>query len=456
MISFIMVLPLEKSIKSLFIISLILISRKKLKYESFNSANMILWSILFLYLLFPYSILISVENIELYGIFKYLLKCKMVLDKNIWDFVNSLGTIFINIYQLIIALLLIIYLIFQIVQRDSVLKDSVSIGYDSRIQSIISSFRLKRKVVVLINDYINTPITYGVFHPKIILQSSILQDGELLEFVLTHELTHVKNYDMIFNHLKNLINCMYWYNIALIVSSKYIEDDIETLCDKLVVERLGDSNTTRKKYCLGMLKLIESKSFKKTIALNMHPTKERMVTMKKWRKNVRGVCTFALVMILSLTTFVDVRASQNSSVVSSVLSSYNTINENHRVKEISNAEYNKLNLDEVAMIGLRSANINSMVTLNGLEDRSYKFNLYSSSGYSHDGFTVKVSDLECKNGPNYAIIIKENGEEIYNSNFSRSTSLAVKVHANSRFEVIINNLSSNTLTYRIRINSYKR
>ncbi len=83
MIEFITVSTLERSIKSIYIIVIILLIRRKLNINSTNKANKILWSILFFYLIFPYSLLIEIENQSEYivlqiiseFIFKSILDC---------------------------------------------------------------------------------------------------------------------------------------------------------------------------------------------------------------------------------------------------------------------------------------------------------------------------------------------------------------------------------------------
>lgn len=72
----------------------------------------------------------------------------------------------------------------------------------------------------------------------------------------------IKKIDIVFSHIKNLITCLYWYNIFIIVASRYMEDDFEILCDKLVIQKVGDANIHRKEYCLSLLKLMEEKDKK--------------------------------------------------------------------------------------------------------------------------------------------------------------------------------------------------
>lgn len=456
MIELVAVSALERSIKSIFIIALILLVRRKLNIKSIKCANIILWSILFIYLIFPYSFLIKIENPSRYGILQYILEPVLIISEYIRAFVKDFGYLLSKVNRVFIASLLLIYVITQIIQRNKAMKNSIPIENDKRVIEVINLFKLKRKIDVLISDKVKVPITYGVARPKIILQSHILEDDELLRYVLIHELTHIKKFDIVFNHIKNLIACVYWYNIFILIASRYMEDDIEVLCDKLVIQRVGDTVNNRKEYCISMLKLIEQKEYTKRVVLKLHPTKERMVIMKKWKRTFSGVCAFALVTALSFTAFADVKAVEKEQVLSSEIFSNVKLNDNNRVVEITDEEYNRLTLGEIPFNELRVADVDSKVTLDGLEHKSYKFNMESWTEPNHDGFTVKMSDMSCSGGLNYKLIIKENGNEIYNANFDKATTLTVKAYHNSRYEVIIVNGSTNALTYRVKINSYIR
>ncbi len=456
MVELVAVSALERSIKSVFIIALILLIRRKLNIKSIKWANMILWSILFIYLIFPYSLLIKIENPSRYGIVQYILESILIISEYIRAFVKDSGYILSKVNRVFVSSIFLFYMITQIVQRNKVMKNSIQVENDMRVIEALNLFKLKRKINILINDNVKAPITYGVIHPKIILQSHILKDDELLKYVLIHELTHIRKFDIVFNHIKNLIVCTYWYNIFIIIASRYMEDDIEVLCDKLVIQRVGDTVKSKKEYCVSMLKLIEQKENTKRVVLELQPTKERMLIMKKWKKGFSGVCAFFLTMALSLTVFADIKVVEKEQVISSEVSSNVKLNDNNRVVEITDEEYNSLTLGKILLNELRVADVDSKVTLDGLEHKSYKFNMESWTEPNHDGFTVKMSEMLCKGGLNYALIIKENGSEIYNANFNKATTLTVKAYHNSRYEVIVNNLSTNALTYRIKINSYIR
>ena len=453
---FVIVSTLERGIKSTFFIIFILLTRRVLNIKSIKWASIILWSILFTYLLFPFSILIQIEELEKYGMFQYLLKPFVLISVYIKMFVKEIGYILSNLNQLIVASILLIYTGIQVTKRNKALKNSVRIETDSRIEELVNSFRLKRQVQIYINDSIKVPITYGVLHPKIIIQSQVLENDNLLKYIIIHEMIHIKKFDIVFTHIKNLIACLYWYNPFVLLASSYMENDLELLCDKLVIQSVGDTVEHRKEYCLSMLQLIELKEIQEKSVLKLHPTKERMIIMKRWKRGFSGIVTLILVVILSITVSVDIKVHGKEQVISNITPFQKEIVKGDKVREITDSEYNKLTLGEVSANILRSADINSKVTLKGLTNKSYKFNAASWTQPNQNGFTLKLGEISSEGGVDYCIIIKEDDTVIYKKYFTRATTLTVKADNNSRYEVIVDNQSTNTLSYRVRINSYTR
>ena len=450
---FVIVSTLEIGIKSTFFIVFVLLSRRVLNIKSIKWASIILWSILFTYLLFPFSILIQIEELEKYGMFQHLLKPFVLISVYIKMFVKEIGYILSNLNQLIVASILLIYTGIQVTKRNKALKNSVRIETDSRIEELVNSFRLKRQVQIYINDGIKVPITYGVLRPKIIIQSQVLENDNLLKYIIIHEMIHIKKFDIVFTHIKNLITCLYWYNPFVLLASSYMENDLELLCDKLVIQSVGDTVEHRKEYCLSMLQLIELKEIQEKSVLKLHPTKERMIIMKRWKRGFSGIVTLILVVILSITVSVDIKVHGKEQVISNITPFQKEIVKGDKVREITDSEYNKLTLGEVSANSLKSADINSKVTLRGLTNKSYKFNTESWIPQNHNGFTLKLSEMSSEGGVDYCIIIKEDDAVIYKKYFTRAAILTVKADNNSRYEFIVNNQSTNTLSYRVKINS---
>lgn len=335
------------------------------------------------------------------------------------------------------------------------MKGSVYIEKDRRMERSFHLFKFKRKIGILINDNITSPMTYGVLFPKIILPGYVLLDDELLKYVLIHELTHIKKFDIVFTHIKNLIMCLNWYNPFILGAAKYIEDDIEMLCDKLVIQKVGDTGEHRKQYCMAMLKLVETNA-NGGFVLNMRPTKERIIVMKKWKRTMAGVLTLGLASVFAVGMFSEVQATEHDQVTvvyGEPAQPAHVLND--RVEVITEDQYHSL-LGKASDITLFSADIDETEVLGKLEYKEYKFNMSSRTGAEHDGFTVKLSDVSSKGELDYVVIIKEDNRVIYKKSFKKDVTLKVKAKDDRRYEVVIDNNSLDSLRYKIKINSYIR
>lgn len=445
-----------RGIKSILLIAIILLFRNILNRSSIKRANKVLWTILLIFLLLPFSIVFEVSKTADYGLFNLPIKVLLPISDFTRQLTNCVADVLSRLNIYIIATLFIIYLTLKIAERNKAMQGSKLLADNAFVNELVDGFRLKRKVTVLLNDNISTPVTYGIFKPKIVLQSYILEDEELLEHVLVHELTHIKYFDIAFTHIKNVALCLYWYNIAMWIASKLFEDDLEILCDKKVLERLGNTQENKKAYAMSMFKIMEREVNKQNYVLNFNPIKERILIMKNYKKKFSGICIFIMTLVLSTGVFAEVRPDNITEVKVIGDEQYYEGIDSERVKIITNEEYERLNLGELKQTTLRSVNLDNLEELDGLDHKSYKFNMNSFTGRDHDGFTVKISDMKCIGGVKYNLTIKENKKLIYDQQFKGDVQLEINADQLNNYEVIIVNLSTESLKYKIKLNSYAR
>lgn len=295
-----------RGIKSILLIAIILLFRNILNRSSIKRANKVLWTILLIFLLLPFSIVFKVSKTADYGLLNIPIKVLLFISNLTRQLTNSVADVLSRLNIYIIATLFVIYLIAKIVERNKAMQGSKLLENNNFVNELIDDFHIRRKVTVLINDNLSTPVTYGVFKPKIVLQSYILEDEELLEHVLVHELTHIKYFDIAFTHIKNIALCLYWYNIAMWIASKLFEDDLEILCDKKVLERLGNTQENKKAYAMSMFKIMERENISENLVLSLYPQKERIILMKEYRRKFSGLVILLVALILAFCTFVEV------------------------------------------------------------------------------------------------------------------------------------------------------
>lgn len=446
---------IEKAIKSTWILFLILLFRKRLNIKSFKLSTVILWIFFFLYLIIPYGIRFQFENNSGDDLFSKFIKIAVFLNDKIYVTMRYTGSFLYPLNRMILSLPIVIYLIYKIYIFRKVISRS-EIYENIKIIDTIKSFNLKRNVKVYINDKIKSPITFGILRPKIVIQREIIDDTELLNHVLIHELMHIKKYHIIFNHITNLLACVYWFNPLFWFSLKRVEQDVEINCDKEVINQLGDNNKNRKDYCKSLLKFIEMKLSNSSLYLGMNPNKERIEVIRNYKTTINGIIGFIIILLLSMPAYASVNYIDYDRVtIIEGTEAKDEIIGDDRVDIVSEKEYEKLDLGEVSTNSISSANTKNNIELPVNENIVEEFTLGSNKD-SYDGFTIKFSKMASRYTMCYSVRVVEDGKTFYRRDFSKDIILSFKANKSSTYRLIINNDSDKKITGNVKINSYKK
>lgn len=450
MVNIVKITGAYRGIKSILLIAIILLFRNVLNRSSIKRANKVLWTILLIFLLFPFSIVFKVSKTADYGLLNIPIKVLLSISDFTRQLTNSLADVLSRLNIYIIATLFVIYLIAKIVERNKALQGSKLLTDNAFVNELVDGFHLKRKVTVLLNDNLSTPVTYGVFKPKIVLQSYILEDEELLEHVLVHELTHIKYFDIAFTHIKNIALCLYWYNIAMWIASKLFEDDIEILCDKKVLERLGNTQENKKAYAMSMFKIMERENRNENLVLSLNPQKERIVLMKVYRRKFSGLLTLLAALIFAFCTFVEVLPSDTTRVIEiSDFEEYEGVR-NDRVNILCEEENKKSNsLKEYILIDALDEEVSGHI--DDFDHRSYEVNMNSFYGKTFDDMIIDISDIECESEAKFLLEIEENGDLIFSDILNKDTRLKIEGCSMNKYKIIIDNFTQGYSSYGIKV-----
>ncbi len=189
------------------------------------------------------------------------------------------------------------------------------------IYSVVQYAILKRKLIgakplegdrnkthmAYVADKITSPFVMGLIKPKIYLPSALPKDE--YDFIIAHELCHIKRLDHITRILAFIALALHWFNplvwVAYIVSAK----DMEMSCDEAVMKKM-DSDI-RAKYSTSLLRLATGKKliFATPLAFGEGDTKGRVKNVMKYKKPVLWVSVVCLVVVLAvLVGFMSSRA----------------------------------------------------------------------------------------------------------------------------------------------------
>ena len=144
---------------------------------------------------------------------------------------------------------------------------------------------IRRKVDIRQSDKITTALTYGLFRPVVLLpKTTDWTDETQLQYILIHEYTHIKEFDILLKWLLAISVCVHWFNPFVWIMYILANRDIELSCDETVVWTLGE--TVRYSYALTLIELEEKKSSFTPFAnrFSKNPIEERMVLIMKTRK----------------------------------------------------------------------------------------------------------------------------------------------------------------------------
>lgn len=127
--------------------------------------------------------------------------------------------------------------------------------YEKIMQNCRQKLVINRSVDIFLQSYVKTPALFGLIIPKIILPTYVehLSD-EHLEYVILHELSHLKRLDGILNTLLLTLQTVYWFNPLTWLLFKFIREDMELANDASVLKNM--SIAEQKEYCLSLIEVL--------------------------------------------------------------------------------------------------------------------------------------------------------------------------------------------------------
>jgi len=183
------------------------------------------------------------------------------------------------------------------------------------LQDIKKDLRKRMPVDVYICSNIDVPMGAGIFHKRIYLPNEEIVGDELF-YILKHEYTHFCNGDLIIKFLVEVFCCVFWWNPAIHLLQKDVDQLLEIRCDICVARYF--SKKERVAYMLTILRFLKGKSASESQLLrlvtsiisrgNRENVKERFVFFTKYtEQNVRrhrGVIFGLAIVVIVLSSSV--------------------------------------------------------------------------------------------------------------------------------------------------------
>ncbi|WP_157793995.1 M56 family metallopeptidase [Paenibacillus donghaensis] len=165
----------------------------------------------------------------------------------------------------------------------------------------LSEHPTSRSVQIRQCDLIQTPLTYGVFRPVVLLPSiTDWTDETKLQYILTHEFVHIRRCDALTKLILAFVVSVHWFNPLVWVMYVLVNRDIEISCDEAVVKSFGVSHKSA--YAMTLINMEESKSRLGALysSFSKNSIEERIVSIMKIKKTSSMGVAIALTLMIAV------------------------------------------------------------------------------------------------------------------------------------------------------------
>ena len=162
---------------------------------------------------------------------------------------------------------------------------------------------LKRRISVRQSDRISAPLTYGIFRPVILLPKKMdWKKEKQLQYVLSHEYVHICRYDTVTKLVAALALCIHWFNPFVWVMYLLFNRDIELACDESVIRQLGEKSKSAYSLMLIDMEAAKSGLLPFCNSFSKNAIEERITAVMKTKKTSLFAICIAAVLIVGVTT----------------------------------------------------------------------------------------------------------------------------------------------------------
>ncbi|WP_407270309.1 M56 family metallopeptidase [Radiobacillus sp. PE A8.2] len=164
---------------------------------------------------------------------------------------------------------------------------------------LTSLIKKRRRVRLVRNRYVSTPMLIGIVWPTIIIPDTDFTEQQTKN-ILLHELSHMKRLDIGVKWLTMVVTSLHWFNPFMYFIKKEINRACELACDEAVIKHLtpaekqayGDtliSVVAEHKYPVGVLQATMSEE-KKTL-------KERLLSIMKHKQKSKLIFGVSIILV---------------------------------------------------------------------------------------------------------------------------------------------------------------
>lgn len=167
----------------------------------------------------------------------------------------------------------------------------------------LNNHQIKRRISIRQSPLISTPLTFGIFHPVILMPKTTDWTNEkVLQYVLAHEFVHIRRLDTIMKLLLIAALCVHWFNPFVWMMYILASRDMELSCDEAVLHLFGEHEKSA--YARTLISMEETRSGFTPLCNNFskNALEERMTAIMKTKKSTIFSIALAAFIVVGTTT----------------------------------------------------------------------------------------------------------------------------------------------------------
>jgi len=191
----------------------------------------------------------------------------------------------------------------------------------------IKQHPLKRSISIRQSDKISAPLTYGIFHPVILLpKKTDWTNITRLDYVLYHEFIHIRRFDLLAKLVMIAALCLHWFNPFVWAMYIFFNRDLELSCDDCVVKYFNESKAD---YAGTLIGMEEKKNYSTPLCnhFSKNAIEERITAIMKTKKTTLRMIIAAVVIIVIVVITLTTGRKNEDTVANITLTTTPTVTE---------------------------------------------------------------------------------------------------------------------------------
>ena len=182
----------------------------------------------------------------------------------------------------------------------------VNLRYGKNLRRDAQRLDCDSPIPVYVSEFADSPCLAGLLRPTIYMNPYCAESEEMRRHVLTHELTHYRHKDHLWNLVRCLCLCVYWFHPLVWVAVYVCRRDCELACDEGAMEKLGDDE--RISYGKTLLEVVRHRLYPSDwlqSATSMTETKRELENRLNFiakKSRISFIAAVAMVLVCAIVT----------------------------------------------------------------------------------------------------------------------------------------------------------